>query len=139
MSVEPPPGFTANLHPSPFLDILGPVYWGQDPATGNLRAGLRIDGRHLNTRGGLHGGVLSTLADVLLGHATAATTDPPTPLATASLTVDYLGTAPPGQWLQGTLEGCKIGRTLAFARGVFTADERVVLQASAVFSVQRPQ
>lgn len=98
-----------------------------------------IDARHINSRGGLHGGVLSTLADVVLGHATAATTDPPTPLATVSLTVDYLGTARPGQWLQGTLEACKVGRTLAFARGIFTADKHVVLQASAVFSVQPPR
>lgn len=133
-----PAGFTADVHPSPFLEHLGPVYWGRDPVTGLLTAGILIDHRHLNSRGGVHGGVLTTLADVVLGHATSATTDPPTPLVTASLTVDYLGSASRGHWLQGRVEAYTLGRTLAFARGVFTADGDPVLQASSVFRVIRP-
>jgi uncharacterized protein (TIGR00369 family) len=125
----------ADVHPSPFLDHIAPIWWGHDPETGLLTASLRVDTKHLNSRGGLHGGVLSTLADVVLGHAIAATTEPPTLLATASLTVDYIGRAAPGQWLHGRVDSHQLGSTLAFARGTFTADGTPVLHASAVFRV----
>ena len=127
--------WTAAQHSSSFLDLIGPVAWWRDEGTGLLAARLRVDGRHLNSRGRLHGGVLSTLVDVVLGHAAAETTDPKTALTTASLNVDYLSGARPGQWLTASASAAHVGTALAFARGEVTADGAPVAQASAVFRV----
>ena len=84
-----PEGFTPFTRSSPLLDLLGPIY-----ARGSglqLELGLLTDSRHANGRGTLHGGVLATLADVGMGYAMAFSSDPPQPLITASMTLDYLG------------------------------------------------
>lgn len=133
-----PEGFQAGEHRSPFLDLIGPVGWRHDDATGLLAVGVRVAGRHLNSRGTLHGGVVSALADVALGHATAASTSPPAALATASLNVDFVGPSRAGAWLEVRADSCSTGRAVAFARGVVTADGATVANVSAVFRVLRP-
>lgn len=91
-----------RIHPftrsSPLLDLLGPIY-----ARGSglqLELGLLTDSRHANGRGTLHGGVLATLADVGMGYAMAFSSDPPQPLITASMTLDYLGAVQINEWLE---------------------------------------
>jgi acyl-coenzyme A thioesterase PaaI-like protein len=128
-----PEGFTPLTRSSPLLDLLGPIY-----SRGNglqLQIGLWTDLRHANGRGTLHGGVLATLADVGMGYAMAFASDPPLPLVTASMTVDYLGAVQIDEWLEVRLEHSKKGRQLAFATvGLHVAD-RMVARASAVFAV----
>lgn len=87
------------------LDLLGPIY-----ARGSglqLELGLLTDSRHANGRGTLHGGVLATLADVGMGYAMAFSSDPPQPLITASMTLDYLGAVQINEWLEVRLEYSK--------------------------------
>ena len=55
--------------------------------------GLRAERNHCNTRGIVHGGVLATLADASLGYTIGFMQDPPRSLVTASLTIDYAGSA----------------------------------------------
>jgi len=128
-----PEGFTPLTRSSPLLDLLGPIY---SRGSGlQLQIGLWTDPRHANGRGTLHGGVLATLADVGMGYAMAFASDPPLPLVTASMTVDYLGAVQIDEWLEVRLEHSKKGRQLAFATvGLHVAD-RMVARASAVFAV----
>jgi uncharacterized protein (TIGR00369 family) len=100
-----------------------------------LEIGLRAEPRHANGRGTLHGGVLATLADVGMGYAMAFSSEPPLPLVTASMTLDYLGTVQVGEWLQVHLEHSKRGRQMAFATASLRVGERMVARASAVFAV----
>jgi acyl-coenzyme A thioesterase PaaI-like protein len=83
-----PEDFVPWDHPSPVLDALGGfLRHGADP----LRIGFVVGGSKVNARGLLHAGVLATIADVSIGHALAASTEPRTPLLTVSLTCDYTG------------------------------------------------
>ena len=50
---------------SPFLSSLGPLYVKGEGSGGVVA--MRIDEKHLNTRGVAHGGMLVTLADSALG------------------------------------------------------------------------
>ncbi|WP_198947744.1 PaaI family thioesterase [Haematobacter missouriensis] len=54
---------------------------------------MRVDGRHLNRSGVLHGGVIATLLDASCGYAATWSGDPAKPKAavTLSLTVSYTG------------------------------------------------
>jgi acyl-coenzyme A thioesterase 13 len=128
-----PAGFTPLFRSSPFLDLLGPIY-NQRTDTG-LVIGLRAEEKHCNARGLVHGGVLSSLADVALGYNSAFAQEPPTPIVTSSLTIDYAGTAKLGDWITIETDVQKVGKSLAFANCFFVVESVRIARASAVFSV----
>ncbi|WP_394237542.1 PaaI family thioesterase [Pseudomonas anguilliseptica] len=128
-----PAGFSPLFRSSPFLDLLGPIY-NQRSATG-LVIGLRAEEKHCNARGLVHGGVLSSLADVALGYNSAFAEEPPTPIVTTSLTIDYAGTAKLGDWITIESDVQKVGKNLAFANCYFVVESVRIARASAVFSV----
>ena len=128
-----PPGFTPLFRSSPFLDLLGPIYNQRSDA--GLLIGLKVEEKHCNARGLVHGGVFSSLADVALGYNTAFVQEPPTPLVTTSLTIDYAGIAKLGDWITIESDVQKVGKTLAFANCYFFVESLRIARASAVFSV----
>lgn len=70
-----------------------------------------------------------------MGYAMAFSSEPPLPLITASMTLDYLGAVQVGEWLEVRLEHHKRGRQMAFATVSVQVGEKVVLRANAVFAV----
>ena len=128
-----PAGFVPLFRSSPLLDTLGPFYGKGTGA--ELVVGLRVAEKHTNSRGSLHGGVVATMSDVALGYVMAFASDPPRRLVTASLTVDYTGSAKIGDWVEAHVDRTKAGRTLAFANAYLTVDGAQVARASAVFAV----
>jgi len=128
-----PEGFQPLFRSSPFLDTTGPFYGkGQGAA---LVIGLRVLEKHCNTRGTIHGGLLATLADVALGYATAYSQGNPVGLTTASLTLDYAGTAKLGDWVEARVDIQKLGKRLAFANAYIWAGDMRIVRASASFTV----
>ena len=126
-----PDGFVLYHRPSPYLELIGPLYeQADDPAV----VGLRIDERHTNARGFLHAGVLVAVADVVMGHTAHRVARPATSLVTASLTTDFPGSAQVGDWVMGSATVRRVGRRLAFASCEFTANDQLVLAASGVFA-----
>jgi uncharacterized protein (TIGR00369 family) len=128
-----PAGFTPLFRSSPFLDLLGPIY--NQRTDSGLVIGLRAEDKHCNARGLVHGGVLSSLADVALGYNSAFAQEPPTPIVTSSLTIDYAGTAKLGDWISIETDVQKVGKSLAFANCYFVVESVRIARASAVFSV----
>jgi len=128
-----PEGFGPLFRTSPLLDALGPFY-GKG-AGAELTIGLRVAEKHTNSRGGVHGGVLATLGDVALGYTMAFSSDPPRRALTASLTIDYVGAAKVGDWIEARVDKYKVGKTLAFANAYLTVDDTQVARVSAVFAV----
>ena len=128
-----PAGFTPLFRSSPFLDLLGPIY--NQRTDSGLVIGLRAEEKHCNARGQVHGGVLSSLADVALGYNSAFAQEPPTPIVTSSLTIDYAGTAKLGDWISIETDVQKVGKSLAFANCYFVVESVRIARASAVFSV----
>lgn len=128
-----PAGFGPVYRRSAFLDAIGPVY-GKG-AGGEMVLGLRVEEKHANARGFAHGGVLATLADVSLGYATASASDPPTSLVTTSLTINYVGAARVGDWVESRVEIQKQGSRLAFANCYLDVGGERIAHASGVFLV----
>lgn len=83
--------------------------------------------------------MLTTLADVTLGYGSLAAHGEFLALVTASLTIDYTGTAAVGDWLEARTSLKRMGSRLAFAGCEITSNGRLVASCSGVFSVPAKQ
>jgi uncharacterized protein (TIGR00369 family) len=128
-----PNGFEPILRTSPYLELLGPIYSRRSDK--GLILGFFAQGKHCNARGTVHGGVFSSIADVALGYSAALSGSTPLPMVTASLTVDYAGSAKLEDWIEVHTDVQHVGRRMAYANAYFTANEKRIVRASAVFSV----
>jgi uncharacterized protein (TIGR00369 family) len=131
-----PAGFAPIFRTSPFLETIGPLYSAGSGAT--LVVGLRVEEKHTNARGTLHGGVLASIADIALGYGLATSTEPRTSMVTANLSVDFAGSAQVGDWIETALDIQKIGSRMAFANVYFTLRGERIARASGVFLVLDP-
>jgi uncharacterized protein (TIGR00369 family) len=128
-----PEGFKAlRRGSSPFLSSLGPLYV-KGEGRGVVIA-LRIEEKHLNTRGVAHGGMLVTLADSALGIVIAMARTPPQPMVTVNLTTDFADVARAGDWVEARVDVQKIGKRLAFANCHLWVGEKRILRASGIFA-----
>lgn len=132
--MEPPAGFRPITRRSGFLDLIGPLHVDDTDPRAPVY-GLRIGEQHTNSRGSVHGGVLSTLTDVALGYGTLAADGETLALVTASLTIDFTGTAQVSDWLEARTTLKRMGSRLAFASCEITSNQRPVASSSGVFSV----
>ena len=128
-----PDGFEPIFRSSPYLDLLGPIY--NKKSESGLIIGLRAEKKHCNGRDLVHGGVFSSLADIALGYNAAFNGKEPVPMVTASLNVDYAGSAKLGDWIEIEVDVQKVGRNMAFANSYFFVDSKRIARASAVFNV----
>jgi uncharacterized protein (TIGR00369 family) len=131
-----PADFKPLFRTSPVLDLIGPLFCRGDGP--DLVIGLRVEAKHCNARGTVHGGILATLADVALGYALASSTNPPSSLVTANLSLDFAGTAKVGDWMEAHVDIQKQGSRLAFANCYITVGGQRIVRASAVFLVAGP-
>jgi uncharacterized protein (TIGR00369 family) len=128
-----PEGFSV-LHrgSSRFLSSLGPLYGKGEGSS--MIIGLRIEEKHLNTRGVAHGGMLVTLADSALGIVIATQRTPPHPMVTVNLSADFADVAREGDWVEARVDVQKLGKRLAFASCHLWVGEKRILRASGIFA-----
>lgn len=69
---------------------LGVRFTAFDPEAGLVRAEMEPDERHRNMGGGVHGGVLATLADIVAGLGVIGSMDREDWTATTELNISYL-------------------------------------------------
>jgi uncharacterized protein (TIGR00369 family) len=131
--MDVPHDFRPLFRTSPVLDLIGPLYCRGEGI--DLVVGLRAEAKHCNARRTVHGGIFATLADVALGYTMAFASTPPANLVTASLALDFAGTAKIGDWLEARVDLQKRGSRLSFANCYITVNEQRIVRASAVFLV----
>jgi uncharacterized protein (TIGR00369 family) len=117
---------------SRYLSSLGTLYAKGEGA--GIAIGLRIEEKHLNTRGVAHGGMLVTLADSALGIAIAMARTQPQPMVTVNLTADFTDVAREGDWIEARVDVQKLGKRLAFATCYLWVGDKRILRASGVFA-----
>jgi acyl-coenzyme A thioesterase 13 len=127
-----PGGFSPFPEQGPFLEHIGPVLVGEGD---ELVIGLLAEERHANRSGTVMGGLLATLADFAVGRAIGAESEDDRARATASLTVDFLRPAQPGDWIEARTRVEQVGGKLAFADCSLVVGDREVVRARAVFAV----
>lgn len=129
---HPPEGFVPVRMGGAFASHNGPLFarWHD----GRLQMGFRVGPLHVNPGNACHGGMLGTLADILISSAAQYQTDiPRTFLPTISLQTDFLAPAPLGSWVQGQADVLKVTQRMIFSQGLLTADGATILRASGVF------
>lgn len=130
MSRAIPDGFVAlRLPANPFIEACGPLYGRRDGD--GLMLGLRVERRHCNPGGSCHGGMLGTLADMLLVLGASARAGGRYAL-TVSLNCDFIAPAPEGAWIDGRLQVLRATRSLIFCQGTLAVDGEPVLRLSGI-------
>lgn len=128
-----PQGYEPLFRTSPFLEATGPYFYKK--LDKGFTVALRVLEKHTNASGTLHGGLVATLADVSLGYVTAASQTPPLRMVTTNLSIDFVGTAKVGEWVESHVSIVKTGSRLAFANALITSNEAPIASTSAVFLV----
>lgn len=131
-----PEGFSAYAESSPFLDRIGPFFQRESGSTLTLAA--RVLPHHCNNKGFAHGGLLAALADISLGKTCGRSREPRVPLVTASLTIDFIGTARLADWIEANTEFSRLGRDLAFANCFLRVGDRTIARANGVYKIIEP-
>ena len=138
MSDVIPAGFARHFRRSPLTEPWEPIYSRTTDQA--VVIGLRASEPHLNSRGLVHGGLLTTLADNAMGLSCGLHLKPGgARLLTANLSIDFLSIAERGHWIEIDTVFVKPGRTICFAQAFITGDGTICARANAVFRVVWPQ
>jgi uncharacterized protein (TIGR00369 family) len=114
----------------PFEDLAGPFYMREEP-DGTRRSAFRVEEKHLNGGGGIHGGCLMTFADFALfaiGHEALKDSQS----VTATLNGEFVGPAGLGDLVECTGDVVRAGRSMVFIRGLITCAGEPLLNFSGV-------
>lgn len=120
-----------------FGGLVGPFYAKREGRAISL--GLRIEPRHLNSRGTCHGGLLATLADVALGYACVAASEDGQSrnFVTIDLSIEYMAGTRVGDWLYSEVRVLNADSRTAAAAGHLLVEGRPVARISANFRMAR--
>lgn len=124
-----PEGFEpADLGPG-FSAAFGPVYRHRT----QQKLGFRVEARHLNPVDVCHGGAMATFADMLIVvvHSGAGSRDGHSP--TITMSIDYVGPARAGTWVEGDVMLVKATRTMLFVQSLITADGEIVARTNGIY------
>ena len=130
-----PAGYQPHARRSPLTEPWEPLYARH--ADGVVQLAVALREAHCNARGMAHGGLISTLADNAMGLSAVASSraqgPEPSGAVTVSLSLDFVDSARPGEWLEVIPRVLKCGRTLAFVECRVQCGERVVARGNATF------
>ena len=131
----PPEGFVPHFRKSPLTAPWEPLFSRRTAQS--VQIGLHIREAHCNSRGFVHGGLISALADNAMGMSAGQqaqqTEGKERRPVTINLAVDFTGSGQVGQWLSFEPRVLKITRTLAFVDCVVLADDAMLARANATF------
>lgn len=130
---DPPDGFQQSTTRGPYTSHNGPFF--HKTADDGFWHGVRVQRRHCNSKGITHGGMLMAFADGLLG--TAVYLETKTVALTARMNSDFLSSARPGEWLEGTARVTRATSSVAFCEAELYVGSRSVLRATGVFKLMQ--
>jgi uncharacterized protein (TIGR00369 family) len=97
--------------------------------------GFRVQAHMCNPAGGLHGGMMMTVADLVgtMGGGTLAGIAKFLP--TVNMTFDFVAPARIGDWVEGRPELVRVTRSLLFTNIYLTVGEEKILRASSIAKI----
>lgn len=134
-----PAGFALLPPYGPFGELVGPTW--QREGDGPTVLGFRVAEKHGNRLGVIHGGMLCTLVDNALAFGLRRTLEARPDsgsfvLVTTQLSVNFMGNAQRGQWVEAQVEVLRAGRRMGFCTCNVLADGVRIVQASGQFMLQ---
>lgn len=131
-SAWPIEGFIPTELVDPFEIFVGPVF--EHGSIGTKTFAIRVDARHVNRRGILHGGMLMTLADLTHGQAVWDLTDK-SPCVTLNMQSHFVRPAAEGDIVLITPQLVRRTRALVFMRGDCIVGNETIFTASSVWKL----
>ena len=136
-SPPPPKDFEPHSRKSLFTDPWEPIYSHADKT--QIRLGTWLRDAHCNSRGLVHGGFVSSIADNAMGLSCALALQQAErdfkSLVTINLSVDFTGMARLGQWFETDSQVIELTRTLGFVNSLINADGRIIARATSTFKI----
>ncbi|MEH6559573.1 MAG: PaaI family thioesterase [Oceanicoccus sp.] len=126
-----PDGFEPHFKSSSMTDPWEPLF--SKTLADRIQIGFNSSPAHTNSRGFVHGGLISSIADNAMGLSCAVQYSGPKNLLTVHLAVDFISIAKVDQWLLFDTSYSKVGRSVCYAQCFVYADEKIVARANAVF------
>lgn len=126
-----PGGFVVHDRRSPLTDPWRPIYRHQ--SDDGVSLGVLADTAHVNGRGFVHGGLISALADNAMGLSCVAAHNTARNMVTVNLSIDFLGVAHTGKWLEVRAKVAKTGRSLSFAECTVLSDGKICARGTSTF------
>lgn len=103
---------------------------------------FEIAAHHLNGDDRLHGGMMMTLAAIMLGDAAreaAAEKQPGARVNALSLNCDFVSAGEKGETVEGQAEVTRATRTVLFISGELRAGGRILMTATGVYSIKEAE
>jgi uncharacterized protein (TIGR00369 family) len=128
---------------SAFIDLLGVEL--EEWREGYVRMGLKVDARHANANGVMHGGVATSLMDEVTGAVIASVRGMEAmwaaPHATVEMSVSFMGGVWPGDDLVFEGRAARVGRTVAFSEVTAhrRGEEKPVATGKFTYVIQAPR
>ncbi|MCH8505041.1 MAG: PaaI family thioesterase [Ectothiorhodospiraceae bacterium] len=139
MTQAAPAGYQRHTRRSPLTDPWEPLYARKTP--GSVALAVEIREPHCNSRGFAHGGLITALSDTAMGLSAVVTAREAgretAGALTISLSLDFVGSAEPGDWLEILPTVLKAGGTLAFTECRVICGERLVARGNATFRMRQ--
>lgn len=142
LSDDPPTGFRKidfdrDRSEPTFNSHIGNLYVkrGEKGARDEFVMGFRVHQHMCNPAGGLHGGMMMTVADLVgaMGGGTLAGLRKFLP--TVNMTFDFVAPAKVGDWVEGRPELVRATRSLLFTNIYLTVGEEKILRASSICKI----
>ncbi|MEP3654373.1 MAG: PaaI family thioesterase [Litorimonas sp.] len=132
-----PEGYSPHFRKSAFTDPWEPLYSDVSPKQISLGTVLRE--AHCNSRGIIHGGFISAIADNAMGLSCVQVMKNEgrdvKSLVTVNLSVDFTGMAKVGEWIATDSEVVKLGGSLGFVRTRLVTETGPIARANATFKL----
>lgn len=116
-----------------FNSANGPFYLKREGE--EMVMGFRIEQRHCNPAGIVHGGMLMMFADMTAGFGASFASGIDKFMPTVNMTFDFVASGNIGDWVEGHCKLLKTTRSLAFASVLLTTAGRPLLRASAIMKI----
>lgn len=136
MKPDPPPGYVAWRDPSPFVEHVGPLFEGSSDSDGRSSFGFRVLPHHSNRSGHIHGGLLLTVADAVLGAACERAAPPDTDAITLHVHFDFMASASVGDWVDVIVSNAQMQNQIWFASSSFYLGETLIGRGTGRFLTQ---
>ena len=128
-----PDGFELMPSFGDFHELAGPFYMRKSDS--GWVVAFRVEEKHRNRNGGLHGGMLCMLADTALVYATGHSATPRLKVLTTSLTVQLALGAQVGDWVEASVDLVRVGRRVGFPTCMICCGGKRIGHASGTFQI----
>ncbi|MBL41239.1 MAG: hypothetical protein CMM49_01110 [Rhodospirillaceae bacterium] len=129
--MNPPKGFKLIENRSDFGNLIGPIYYKKLDNTEIF--GFRAQQKHINIGGYVHGGMLSSFADIVMGQFANRNYDYLT--VTINMSVDFISLARKDEWITGKSKLIKKDNKFIFLEVEVMCNKKAILFGTGVFKI----